>query len=106
MLCYKRNKCNHLKRFICPAAAYDTDLPQSPGSGGEPGLGSVDQQLRLHRNTAHHPPHPRDQRQRPHALPGGPSLLWLPLVPACEVPQQVSNAALLFVALFSLCLML
>lgn len=36
--------------------------------------------------------------------------MWLPLVPACEVPQQVSNTALLITELFSrsvfICLML
>lgn len=106
----KRSKWCRFKCFIHPTAAYDADLSQSPGPGGEPGLWAVDQQFWLHRHTAHHPPRPRDQRQRSHPLPRGPALLWLPLVPACEVPQQVSNTALLRTALFSrsvfICLML
>lgn len=75
-----------------PAAAHHSDLPQSPGPGGEQGLGSVDQQLRLHGHTAHHPPRSRDQRHLSHPLPRGPPLLRVPLVPAREVPQQVSSA--------------
>lgn len=80
-----------------PSAAYDTHLPQSPGPGGEPGFRSMDQQFWLHRHSAHHTPRPRDQRQLSHRLPRGPTLLRLPLVPACEVPQQVSNSQLLFI---------
>lgn len=83
-----------LKCFFQPPAAYDTDLPQSPGPGGEPGLRSVDQQFWLHGDTAHHSPRPWDQRQCSNPLPWGPALLWLPLVPACEVPQQVRYTAL------------
>lgn len=79
---------------VRPAAAHHSDLPQPSGPGGEQGLGPVDQQLRLHGDTAHHPPRPRDQRQLSHPLPRGPALLRVPLVPAREVPQQVSNAPL------------
>lgn len=75
------------------AAAHHSDLPQPSGPGGEQGLGPVDQQLRLHGHTAPHPPRPRDQRQLSYPLPRGPALLWLPLVPAREVPQQVSTTA-------------
>lgn len=41
-----------------PAAAHHSDLPQPSGPSGKQGLGPVDQQLRLHGDTAHHPPHP------------------------------------------------
>lgn len=51
----------------------------------------MDQQLRLHGDPAHHASRPRAQRQRAHPLPGGPALLRLPLVPARQVPQQVSD---------------
>lgn len=76
-----------------PPAAHDADLLQPPGPGGEPRLGPVGQQLRLHGHPAHQPSRPRDQRQRPRPLPRGPALLRLPLVPAREVPQQVSGPA-------------
>lgn len=94
-MCFKE-----INDFIRPSAAYDTDLPRSPGPGGEPGFRSVDQQLWLHRHTTHHTPRPWDQRQLSHRLPRRPTLLWLPLVPACEVPQQVSNLLTCFHSLY------
>lgn len=93
----KKQRDSNLFSFFCLSscpAAHNKDFPQPPGPSGESGLGSLDQQFRLHWYSAHHAHHPRGQRQHPHPLSRGPTLLRLPLVPACEVPQQVRGPAL------------
>lgn len=70
--------------YVFPA--HHSQLPHTERLVAELRLRLLYQRSGLHRHTAHHTTHPRDQRQHPHTLSGLAALLWLPKVPHAPVP--------------------